>query len=265
MGHARQPRRRLAKRHFRRGPSMCVVAMAWKAHPQWTLVLAGNRDEFHARPTAPLGRRGAVIGGQDLLSGGMWLGVSEAGRFAVVTNVAGGGPDPSRRSRGALVADWLEQGSLPDDPDAFNPYSLIAGDMRAVERLTNRPAAQRHPLSHGLHSVSNGMGDEPWPRRERLEAGLRCWLEAEGETQAEGLFGLLMDESAVDASGQRPVFIRSQDYGTRASSVILIDAAGQGRMMERRFGPEGAPQGQTEIAFRWPAGDRASLGQGEDG
>ena len=33
---------------------MCVVTLAHRVHPDWPLILIGNRDEFHARPAAPL-------------------------------------------------------------------------------------------------------------------------------------------------------------------------------------------------------------------
>ncbi len=93
---------------------MCVVAVAIDAHPRWRLVVAGNRDEYHARASAPLARWdevSGIIAGRDLVSGGSWMGVSEAGRFAVVTNIRDAdGPDPAKLSRGALVADWLAEG-----------------------------------------------------------------------------------------------------------------------------------------------------------
>ena len=90
---------------------MCVLAFAWKTDPDWPLVLAGNRDERHDRPSAPLQRWAedpAVLAGRDLTAGGTWLGVSERGLLATVTNVRSeGGPDPSRPSRGWLLRDVL--------------------------------------------------------------------------------------------------------------------------------------------------------------
>ena len=114
---------------------MCVLALAWRAHPRWRLVLAGNRDEFHARPASPLARwtqPGHLLGGKDLQSGGTWLGVSEQGRAAVVTNLRGqGNPRPDRVSRGTLVTGVLSgEGSYADlsvtDLSRFNPFNLIA-------------------------------------------------------------------------------------------------------------------------------------------
>src|SRR3546814_7425922 len=92
---------------------MCVLAFAWRAHPHWPLIAAGNRDELHARPAQPLARWDRpdhLLAGRDLQSGGTWLGVSEQGRFAVVTNLRGyGAPEPGRASRGALVTDRSEE------------------------------------------------------------------------------------------------------------------------------------------------------------
>src|ERR1019366_3936015 len=90
---------------------MCVLALAWGAHPGWRLVMAGNRDEMQERPAQPLRRWDEpdhVLAGKDLQSGGTWLGVSEQGRFAVVTNLRGFGPAKAGRpSRGILLRDLL--------------------------------------------------------------------------------------------------------------------------------------------------------------
>ena len=46
-----------------------------------------------------------------------------------------------------------------------------------------------------------------------------------------------------------PAFIRGDDYGTRASTVLLIDAAGRGQMHERRFGAQGVFLGESRVDF----------------
>ena len=133
---------------------MCVAALAWHAHPRWRIVAIGNRDEFHDRPAAPLARwdtddLGAtgIIAGRDLTAGGTWLGVSEAGRFGLVTNLRGFGERaPDRASRGQLVTDMLTGiGDFGDpataDLSAFNPFNLLVADARTARFLTNRPAA----------------------------------------------------------------------------------------------------------------------------
>ena len=112
---------------------MCILALAWLAHPRWRLVVAGNRDELHARPAAPLARWGKpdhLIAGRDLEAGGTWLGVSEQGCFAVLTNLRGyGPPQPGRASRGALVTDLLAGEGAFADADGIDlaRYGALAG------------------------------------------------------------------------------------------------------------------------------------------
>ncbi len=247
---------------------MCVLAFAWLAHPRWRLVMAGNRDELHARPAAPLARwtdRPHVIAGCDLASGGAWLGVSEQGRFAVVTNLRGFGPPAADRvSRGALVADMLA-GIEPAPPDAFNPFNLIVADASGARFLTNRPAPLRAALAPGLYGLSNGPLDEPWPKTLRLKQLLLEWIVAGAGEPARLLDALgeehlpsagLAPDTPSDAPREpalSPIFIRDPVYGTRCGTVVAIDRAGRGMIVERRFDAAGAPTGETALAFAWPA------------
>jgi uncharacterized protein with NRDE domain len=237
---------------------MCVVALALNAHPHWQLVLAANRDEFHARPSAPLTRwEGAdshIIAGRDLQSGGTWLGVSETGRLAVVTNIRTGFlPDPDKLSRGALIADFLSRISAFEDLDRYNPFSLFAIDGNAARFAANRPQPTVARLDAGIHSLSNGLPEDAWPRREWLHAALGQWLSRDAAIPDE-LFELLADESPLSADDSHaPIFIRDERYGTRCSTVVVIDNEGVGRIIERRFGPNGLGQDETRIAFSWLA------------
>lgn len=234
---------------------MCVVAIAWQAHPRWRLLVAGNRDEFHARASAPLAKwddGSGIIAGRDLVSGGSWMGVSDAGRFAVVTNIRDAdGPDPTKLSRGALVADWLREAELSDELGRFNPFNLIVIGAGGAEYLANRPASLNQPLLDGIHGLSNAIPNEHWPRKERLISEMAAWL---GRTPAhpEKLLDLLGDESVPDRDTY-PVFIRSPIYGTRCSTVVMVDHAGGGQITERRFDAKGVLSGQNALHFRWPA------------
>lgn len=237
---------------------MCVLTLAWDTHPDWLLVAAGNRDEAHARPSAPLARWGdgtGVIGGRDLQSGGMWLGVCEPHpRFAVVTNVTGEGPpDPNRLSRGGLVHDALVSRTpfKTSTPDRYNPFNLIVvAEDGAMER-TNRPAPLNRPLLPGWHALSNGLLDARWDRKERLTSAARSWL-SRAPARPEGLLASLDDrEHALPAEVERPIFLLNPLYGTRCSTVVAVDRAGRGRIWERRFDAAGAVTGETEIAFHW--------------
>lgn len=232
---------------------MCVVAIAWGAHPRWRLVVAGNRDEFHARASAPLAHwaeRNEVIAGRDLVSGGTWMGVSTAGRFAVVTNIRDAdGPDPHKASRGALVADWLAAGQVPDALDSFNPFNLIVTGGQSVQFLSNRPQPTHQRMSYGIHGLSNAIPDEHWPRKDRLVAQLSDWLARPADAPKE-LLGLLADESTPDRDAY-PVFIRSPVYGTRCSTVVAVDVSGKGIIAERRFNAGGNVIGETCLGFVW--------------
>ena len=134
---------------------MCVLAFAWRAHPDWPLVLAGNRDELHARPTAPMARWAdvpQVLGGRDLEGGGTWWGVCEQGRLAVVTNLRGYGPPrPDAPSRGRLARDFLAgdgafAGFSAGDLAPFNPINLIVASSPTRPAHASIPTGPR-PLS----------------------------------------------------------------------------------------------------------------------
>ena len=248
---------------------MCVAALAWNAHRDWQLVAIGNRDEYHERPAAPLALwQNGVIAGRDLQSGGTWLGVTGE-RFALVTNRRGFGlPDPTKASRGALVTDSLSGNGQFADPataplDAFNPFNLILADSNSATFLSNRPKEIRTALTHGIYGLSNGALDEPWPKTLQLKAALTDWLVSK-DTGIEPLFAALRNEQiepigvapdqpsdVTDEAAQTPVFIRRAVYGTRCSTVVTIDRAGQGRIVERGFDEDGAVTGETTVSFAW--------------
>ena len=232
---------------------MCVVAIAWAAHPKWRLVVAGNRDEYHARDSAPQARwehLPDIIAGRDLVSGGTWMGVSEGGRFAVVTNIRNPeGPDPAKASRGALVSDWLERGTVPDRLDCFNPFNLVIGDANSLEYLANRPGDVREPLAAGIHGLSNAIANEHWPRKDRLNAMMADWLKGTAD-QPEQLLECLADDSLPDRDAH-PIFIKSPVYGTRCSTVIVVDNEGLGLIIERSFDANGLAVAERRLNFSW--------------
>lgn len=250
---------------------MCLIALAWKCHPRWRLLLAGNRDEFHHRPTAPLHRwpdAPQLIAGRDLRSGGGWLGVAGNGRMAAVTNVR----DPNARqtgpSRGALVAGYLQSSQsaarFAEQQQAtaqtYPPFNLLVADDRDCHHLGNHPASHQ-PLRPGVHGISNGALDAPWPKTRALTNALEQWLDA-GTPALDPLWAALADErrpadahlpaTGVSLEWERllaAAFIRGADYGTRASTILGIGHNGQGFIIERRFGPYGVLLGQTHMTL----------------
>ena len=251
---------------------MCLIAFAWNSHPRWRLVLAGNRDEYHARPSAGLARwRDApVIAGRDLGAGGTWLGVTPHGRCGVVTNVRDPRLAQSGLSRGWLVADWLRGAAdaaeharaLQAVAADYRPFNLLTFDAQAAYYQGNQPEPSAQAVAPGVHGLSNADFNTPWPKTRQLMARLQAWCDGGAGEDVAPLFAALADEQpAADAElpdtgigpdRERllsPAFIRGADYGTRASTVVTIDHAGNGCITERRFGPSGRPDGQANV--RW--------------
>ena len=245
---------------------MCVLFLAVDAHPAYPVVLAGNRDEAHARPTAALARwpdAPDILAGRDLEAGGTWLGVTDAGRWATVTNVrAPSAVHPDRRSRGALVADFLRGDASPEDyarrvqaeRGAYNGFNLLVGDRADVWIASSRRDAGR--LAPGLYGLSNDTLDTPWPKLTRGRDAFAHALRTE-RLGPQDLLGFLADETLADDAdlpetgvglalerALSPLFIRGPRYGTRASTALILGRDGTGSITEKTWGPDGAP-GQT--------------------
>ncbi len=252
---------------------MCIVSFAWKAHPRWKLIAIGNRDEMHARPAEALGRwekPAHMLAGRDTLAGGTWLGLSEQGRFAVITNLSGyGTPDANRVSRGDLLKDFLSgEGRYPDLSCSqfadFNPFNLITVARDDAFIHSNRPESASNVLAPGIHGLSNGPLNGPWPKSAHLNAALVEWIEREDRDPAD-LLDTLLDETTfqpktlTNIGNEIPleprgsaIFIRNPVYGTRCSTVVAVDNHGQGTAIERRFDHTGESTGETVISFAWP-------------
>jgi uncharacterized protein with NRDE domain len=254
---------------------MCLIAFAWNVHPRWRMLLAGNRDEFHARPSEPLARwnDAPVIGGRDLQAGGTWLGVTDAGRCCVVTNVRDPHDPQLGISRGMLVTDCLRDTAdaaqhaqqLLHSAADYRPFNLLGFDQHDGFYLGNRPQPHLQAVTPGVHGLSNADFNTPWPKTRRLMRRLQAWMDAGDDENFSTLFDALADERiAVDA--QLPdtgvglererwlssAFIRGDRYGTRASTVVAIGHDGTGMIVERRFGPNGRYEGETALPFGAP-------------
>ena len=242
-------------------------------------MVAANRDEYHARAAARARWWDeGWLAGRDLAAGGTWLGVTRAGRWALLTNVR----DPSRfaadaPSRGGLVTQVLAaQGSAGAALAAIvaaganhNGFNLLAGDLADAHWGTNREL-RAHGLAPGVHGISNARLDTPWPKVVRSKAAVAAWCAAggSGAAEVETLFAIL---GARQAAAERDLphtgiplaqeqllsapFIVSDAYGTRCSTVLAITNEGEARFIERSFDPAGAPAGEVEFRFRIdPAG-----------
>lgn len=228
---------------------MCLILVAYKAHPRYPLVLVGNRDEFLARPAEPLhwwADEPAILAGRDLQAGGTWLGVTTKGRLATITNHRDlRRPARNGRSRGALVVEALHRDVLVDA--SLDGYNLLHGPFDRL-RYQNNVDGTDGPLVPGFHGLSNAVLDTPWPKVTRTLAGFRDLLLA-GDPEEEALFALLADERpapdadlpdtglplAVEKALSAP-FIRMEGYGTRCTTVVLVDADGVAQVAERTHG-----------------------------
>jgi uncharacterized protein with NRDE domain len=250
---------------------MCLVLLALDSHPVYSVVLAANRDEFYDRPTAPAvfwDSAPSILGGRDLKAGGTWLGVSRTGRLAAVTNFRQGEREqPAPRSRGHLVADFLTGSTgtpqymerVRAESQLYNGFNLIAGDSGGFFYYSNREGAVRR-LGPGVFGLSNHLLDTPWPKVAAAKSGFGELLESRGSEQIERLFALLSDRSrppddllpstGVSREWERllsSAFIVSDGYGTRSSTVVLIGRDGNIVFVERTFGPNGEPDGETRF------------------
>ncbi len=222
---------------------MCLILVAWQAHPSHPLIVAANRDEFFARPTAAAGfwPGSGILAGRDLAGGGTWMGVTTSGRFAALTNYR----DPERhvegrRSRGELVAGFLASGAPPlewlDEAsrrrDDYNPFNLLAGDRDTLACLES-VTGSLHVLEPGVHGLSNHLLDSPWPKVTAARSALADALAALPEERP--LFELLRDDAAhpdhllprtgISLEWERllsAAFVRAPGYGTRSSTILKL-------------------------------------------
>ncbi|HEX5419221.1 MAG TPA: NRDE family protein [Gammaproteobacteria bacterium] len=240
---------------------MCVIALAYRASARYPLIACANRDENHLRPTANAGwwlDEPDVLGGRDLEAGGSWLAVDRRGRLAAVTNVhvAGRPPGPGARSRGLLVSGFVGGparagefvAALEPTAADYGPFNLVLYDGDQLYYAGNRAPSQRLPA--GVHAFSNALPGAGWPKIVRAREGLSAVLEE--PDPAEALFALLA-EAAPPPSGfdarQAALFQHDPDWGTRCSTLVLVEAAGRLRFIERRFNPEGVWSGEDSYEF----------------
>jgi uncharacterized protein with NRDE domain len=238
---------------------MCLILFSYRIHPDYRLIVAANRDEFYARPTAALDYwkdHPDVLAGRDLKGNGTWLGVTRSGRLAAITNFR----EPAATienapSRGRLIGDFLIGNTAPqrylksvsETGYTYNGFNLIAGDLAGLYCYSNRAAAVRQ-LQPGIYGISNHLMDTPWPKIKRGKALLQDQLCGREKIDVAKLWKILADrtlpadkdlpDTGVGLEWERilaPLFISSPDYGTRSSSIILMEYSGRTTFMERTF------------------------------
>jgi len=252
---------------------MCLIYLAHRVDPFYRLVVAANRDEYHQRPSAPAAwwQDGSdILAGRDLQAGGTWLGITRGGRFAAITNYR----DPARHradaaSRGHLVSTFLAGdaraldylAAVAHDGERYNGFSLLVHDGAALAFYSNR-GGDPEIVAPGVHGLSNHLLDEPWPKVEEGKLDLLGML-ARGAPTPARLLGLLdrrepavhgaLADTGVEPLRERALssrFILGSQYGTRCSTVIMVDADGEVLFRERSFDAAGEPRGDEVHSFR---------------
>lgn len=222
---------------------MCLIVLAWRALPDFPLVVAANRDEFHVRPAAPAEfweDHPAILAGRDLEARGTWMGVSRTGRFAAVTNYRGAREPRAVESRGALVSRFLQESSPPGDflkktkESLYSGFNLLATDGEELWWESNRDGAPRK-LEPGVYGLGNLLLDSPEvePAKQRFRAAI------DPAPAVEPLFAVL--------AGSK---ILNPEYGTRCSTVMLRASGGDMRYAERTFDANGADGETRQFEFR---------------
>ncbi|TVQ44289.1 MAG: NRDE family protein [Gammaproteobacteria bacterium] len=258
---------------------MCLIAIAWQCHPRFPLVLAANRDEFHARPTAAVHRWNSPVGiiaGRDLEAGGTWLGASPGGRIAALTNVRepASGTLAAAPSRGELPVAFLADTRPPaafaqdlaDTAARYRGFNLLLLTGEALLVTSNRTAGPVTP-GPGVHALSNAPPGVDWPKTRRARDILGSALADNGDTLealVDAAFGLLADpapaedfelpESGLPTDRERQlsaIFVAGSDYGTRCSSVLVVDHERTLHWHERRFGPDTRPTGSSRLQLAY--------------
>jgi uncharacterized protein with NRDE domain len=235
---------------------MCLIVLAYNYHPDYKLIFAANRDEFYERPSSPADfwkDEPSLLAGKDLKEGGTWCGITKNGRFAAITNYRDlKSIKKDALSRGGIVKDFLTGTSSPElyskglkeAANLYNGYSLVFGDKSGLFFFSNQ-IKKLIKIEAGIHGLSNHLLDTPWFNVKRGKELLKRAVDKEINL-VDNLFELLADkktspeEELPDTGLSKEVekkissiFVESADYGTRSSTVILIDKKDNVIFMEK--------------------------------
>ncbi len=251
---------------------MCLIFISLNDHPDYKLIVAGNRDEFYNRKTSPAHfweTHPDVLAGKDLEAGGTWMGVTKKGKVSMVTNYRDlSNIDPQAPSRGHLVSDYLieDQRPLPylenisKNGKKYNGFNLIAGNANELYYYSNYKNSI-DPIQPGIHGLSNHLLDTPWPK---VEKGLKKMKEImqSPRVDAEAILDALYNDvvapddklpnTGVGLERERmlsPMFIKSQGYGSRSSTVLMIDRKNHVTFIERTYDTASYQYQAQEFSF----------------
>lgn len=253
---------------------MCLILFAYQLHPNYPLVLAANRDEFYQRPTEPVHwwlETPDLLAGKDLQAGGTWMGLTRSGRFAAITNVREPGRKTEQaKSRGLLPLDFLQgdvsasdfSAQLEQSRDQYNGYNLLFGEIGDLHYFSNRHSQQS--LQPGLYGLSNARLDTGWPKVERGKEMLRQKL-AQQKLSTDELQQILattdiapddqLPDTGISLEWERllsAICIQGENYGTRSSTVLLVDKQGHVCFHEKQIAPHNSSESRIKFKLDPP-------------
>lgn len=252
---------------------MCILFIAVNQHQAYSLIIAANRDEFYGRPTAKScfwPEYPYMLAGKDEQAGGSWMGINRQGQIAALTNIR----DPRHinqqaPTRGKLVNDYLTQSlsaqqylqTLKQGAGQYNGFNLLFGQWQNLQ-VYNNHNRQTKNLTTGVYGLSNASLNSPWPKTASGMQRLTDYCADDHGLEPEQLFTLLKDDTpardedlpqtGVPLEWERKlssIFIQSADYGTRSSTILLIDQKQQVTWQERTFNNAGQCIAQQNYSF----------------
>ncbi|MDQ0255230.1 uncharacterized protein with NRDE domain [Evansella vedderi] len=238
---------------------MCILGVAIKVNKEFPFILVANRDEFYCRSTMHAHfwkETPAILGGIDLEKGGTWLGIKRNGNIAALTNVReAGNKDMPFQSRGDLVKNYLKNPSSYEKElnkkEQYDGFNLLYGNINELTYVSNR-VLDTAKIKEGVHILSNASLNTPWPKSNYLRKGLENMASISSKEQLQrDLLLLLQDEKEgleeeLPDTGfgkemekfLSPVFIKGEGYGSRSSTVIIVDKHNNCIFMEKTYIPE---------------------------
>ena len=252
---------------------MCLLLIANNSHPNYKLIIGANRDEFYNRPTAQAHfweDKPTILAGRDLQARGTWLGISETGKIAAVTNFREGLKQKDNvPTRGLLTVNYLDDFLKPADylskiiltANEYNGFNLVLGETENLYYFSNKRNLIEK-LENGIYGLSNGLLDSNWPKV--LESKIKFQeIMKNTHLSTDDVFKILNDKSVVEdkllpETGVSKelekilsaVFIKTEKYGTRCSTVILVDSSNKVQFVERTFNPEDGKYAQVDYNFK---------------
>lgn len=252
---------------------MCLITFAYQSHPEYELIFAANRDEYYGRPTREArfwDEEPRILAGKDLKAGGTWMGITKNGYFSALTNYR----DPSEvkenaPSRGKLPLEYLKHEMNPEkyfqqlkkSDEKYNGFNLLAGSLGKICYYSNRRESI-HVLQPGIFGLSNHLLNTNWPKVQRARTNMKNLIGNDNISE-EALFDLLADDTPAPDNklpdtglskdlekAVSPVFIKTEKYGTRSSTIMLISKNGKVKFVERRFKMGSKePEGTSQFTF----------------